>query len=218
MKVREAFIRRALAYDQCGMISFETLDSWTDKLFRAMDREPPKGYRKVSLDQALAADKELWTLVAESTSAGVAALPDGTQPVDDAIQHLKNSAEVSFLLLPLPSGGSSTQSTGNQHLSVNQNTKDEHPTKFARPVWKGESKGSSKGDHKGSGKRGGNSVQTGPSLPAGCTRKFNNKPICVNFNTKGCNFAKPGKRCKNGFHVCFKEGCAKAVSHTTCTH
>ena len=84
MKVREAFIRRALAYDQCGMISFETLDSWTDKLFRAMDREPPKGYRKVSLDQALAADKELWTLVAESTSAGVAALPDGTQPVDDA--------------------------------------------------------------------------------------------------------------------------------------
>ena len=198
MKVREAFMRRSLAYDQCGMVSCESLDSWTDKLFRAMDREPPKGYRKVSLDQVLAADKELWTLVAESTSAGVAPLPDGTKPVDDAINMLKNSAEVSFLLLPLPSGSSASQQNVHQQI-VGANKDVIPPTKYPRPIWKGESKG----DGKGSGKKGKDSNYSPPASPAGRSRKFNGKPICINFNTKGCNYAKAGKRCKNGFQATF---------------
>ncbi|CAE7236604.1 unnamed protein product, partial [Symbiodinium microadriaticum] len=42
------------------------------------------------------------------------------------------------------------------------------------------------------------------TVPAGCHSRDNDgKPLCFSFNLKGCNFCKPGKRCRRGRHLCW---------------
>ena len=208
LKVREAFMRRSLAYDQCGMVSFETLDQWVDKLFRSMDREPPKGYRKVTLEQVLNADRELWVLVSEYTGSSVAPRADGSKPVEEAINRFKDHPEVAFLLLPLPHG---TSSGSTPHVTTLPPRSDHEQLR----KWPKGGKGKGSGKGKTDGKFTSTSV---PSLPPGCVRRWGNKPICINFNGRGCDFAKAGKRCRNGFHVCYKDGCHKPAAFGTCAH
>ena len=39
-KLRQAFLRRSLAYDLSGIASFSVLDLWTQKLFEKMNEAP----------------------------------------------------------------------------------------------------------------------------------------------------------------------------------
>lgn len=56
-------------------------------------------------------------------------------------------------------------------------------------------------------------------LPEGCaSHTDDNRPICKNWNEGRCKYAPAGKRCKFGFHLCYKKGCYRAKPHHECTH
>ena len=51
LALQQAFQRRSLAFDQAGLLSYETSERWHTKLFQAKGREPPPSYRYVSAQQ-----------------------------------------------------------------------------------------------------------------------------------------------------------------------
>lgn len=201
LQVKDAMSRRALAYDQTGMISYNILATWILKLFEAMLKESPFGYRRVSLDQVMMADREIWKLISEATTANVNVMPSGIKPVDEAFNKFMFAPEVVFHLLPLPASSSSSSAARSAESVVPWKIND---NKFKKKKGDGKGKkGESKGKH---------------SVPEGCVSMWDNKPICFSFNRSGCTYAKPGKRCRNGYHVCWKSNCFKAKSFKECGH
>jgi hypothetical protein len=204
LKIQQAMLRRSLAYDQAGLISFTTLSSWSTKLFDLLSVDPPTGYKRISMEQLLNADKELFMKTSEVVRANLTAAPGAPKPVDAAMMRLMDDPKVQYLLLPLPSlSGTSSSHTAGTAPATNRAAPYVTPPK---PKGGGKDKGKDKG--KGV-----------PSIPDGCSgRDPKNRPICFGFNTGGCKYAKPGQRCKRGFHVCWKTGCGKHAPFSTCQH
>ena len=70
-----ALRRRAVACDVAGLCKYAVMDRWTEILKSYLLKEPTPGYKKVSWNQLLAADKMLWHEVACNTEEGCAAYP-----------------------------------------------------------------------------------------------------------------------------------------------
>ncbi len=188
-KLRLAFQRRALAYDLANIGSFHEMDAWTHRLFEKMNETPMSGYKSVSMEQIMNADRMLWIKMADETRSNLTTDPAHGKSFDVAWRRLVDHAEVMAYLAPLPSPSSS------------------RPT--VDPPWNPKGKG--KGKQKGAGK--------GPiQVPDGCSIfTEDKKPICKLFNVGSC-FAKvkPGKRCQRGLHICWKTACRKAHSGAEC--
>ncbi|CAE7884678.1 gpt, partial [Symbiodinium necroappetens] len=123
-RLRQALQRRALAYDLSRMIDYKTLETWTETLFAEMMRDPPKGYRTVTVQQVQEADKRLWQLVSEQTRGNVSMQADNSKPVDAAIKLYMERTEVRLLLQPLPAAsGCSAFTDANKPCCRNFNTK-----------------------------------------------------------------------------------------------
>ena len=103
-KVRSAFLRRGLAFDQAQIMSFATHEKMVNCYFQELMRDAPHGFRKVSMDQVVRADREVFRKLAELTRTGLKPTMAGTRPVDDCLIAVLESASVQILLLPL--GGS----------------------------------------------------------------------------------------------------------------
>ena len=67
LKLRQAFTRKALAFDQAGLCSFATLEQWHTQMMHATMRPPPSGHKYVTIQQVLNADQELWSLMSQET-------------------------------------------------------------------------------------------------------------------------------------------------------
>ena len=67
IRLRAAFTRRSLAYDLANVASFEVMESWSQLLFDRICQEPPSGYKHISIEQILVADRKLWVKVSEDT-------------------------------------------------------------------------------------------------------------------------------------------------------
>ena len=187
-RLRQALQRRAFAYDLTRMIEYTTLEKWSEILFAEMLKDPPKLYQAVSAQQVQEADKKLWQLVSEQTRGSVAMKADNSKPVDQAFLTHMHSPEVRLLLQPLPRARPS----------------DTPPPPKAPP-----------GNRPPPAKK----PKLDLNIPDDCSAFTDaNKPCCRNFNTKGCSFAKPGKRCKFGFHLCWKKGCNRPCAYPSCTH
>lgn len=186
IKIRQALSRRSRAFDLANLCGYSQMERWHEKLFEILQRPPPNHCSPVSMQQIREADKMLWKKLSETTRGGVTEKPDGTRPVQEQLLLLFNDPEVQYQMLPLPKPAS-------------------RPGPYDPP----------KGDGKGKGK---NKSKSQPfQLPDGCQQKMpNGKPICNAYNQNRCTFAKDGKRCKRGFHVCWK--CFKPKPYTQCTH
>ena len=207
LKTQQALLRRALAFDQANLISFSVLNAWTTKLFDITSIEPPSGYRRVSVEQLLNADKELFIKASEICRSDLVALPGQPKPVDQVITRLMEDPRVQYLLLPLP-----------QFAGSSGATKDRW-TPYPGPAEERTAKGDKGGKSSGKGNKGGKKGKPTLSLPDGCvTRDSKNRPICFAFNTSGCSGAKAGSRCRKGMHLCWKSGCNKAASFDKCQH
>ena len=66
-RLRQAFVRRSLAYDLANIGTYAVLDKWTQKLFERMNEPPLANYKFVSVEQVMNADKALWVKVSDST-------------------------------------------------------------------------------------------------------------------------------------------------------
>ena len=211
MKLRAAFQRRALAYDIAGIATYNQMEMWTTMLFDMLQRDPPNGYRHVSIDQIIRADKRLWLKVVESTRSQVTLKESGVRKVDLAIQTWMHHPEVQFHFLPLPA-----QSVRSDPKPKSDAKQEPQLKKQRLDFVKDFSPSFKKGSGKGKGKRG-----QFIEVPEGCSILFGDpgKPVCKQFNVGRCRAnVKPGKRCAYGFHVCWRKGCNKPVSATECVH
>lgn len=200
LKLRSAFQRRNLAMDLAGLASFETAEGWTQLWFSHLLRDPPRGFAKVSLQQLLDTDRQLFTMASHKTMGNLREAPDKTRPLDEAISTLKEASDILQYLMPLP------VSKVHEAPSAPSGRPDKTPRT---------DKG--KGNSKGSGKSGGTPRL---QLPDGCTsHDDDNKPLCFAFQNGKCKFKGPaGKRCARGFHKCYKKGCFRAKPYYLCTH
>jgi len=193
IRIRQALSRRSRAFDLANLCGYQQMEMWHEKLFEILQRQPPNHCIAVTMQQIREADKMLWKKLSEATRGGVVQLPDGTKPIQQQMEALFNDPEVQYQMLPMPKGS-------------------HRPGPYDNPPR------DDKGHLKGKGEKGkGKGKSTPFQLPEGCSQNMpNGKPICNSFNQNRCTFAKEGKRCKRGFHVCWK--CFKPKPYTQCTH
>ena len=210
LEIRNAFVRRALAYDAGGLITFSTHELWINKLFRIMQEPSVEGHQPVSLQQAYRADKKLWHKMASDTIGNIQPIIGSPKPLDLAMQKHSEAVDVCFLLLPLPLGNhnpsSSSANSGPSIIQVTSygksNPKDSNEK--SQPYQKHKS---GKGSFGKGGKHG--KPDKSPKVSnQGCAYTLSNgKPCCIFFNSaSGCNSKNTptGKRCSRGFHCCGK--------------
>ena len=197
MRVRQALNRRARAFDLAQLCAFTKMEAWHERIFELMQREPAPNAMSVTMHQLREADKMLFRKLAEKTRGSLSQLPDGTKPMETHFDACADHAEVQFCLIPMLKGTSRTPTVENPQ---------------PKPKAKGNGKGKVRKDftkqHANAGAQ---------SLPPNCHQMTpQGKPICNTFNRGSCDFAKPGKRCKRGFHVCWQ--CYKPKPYSSCDH
>jgi hypothetical protein len=202
LKLSAAWQRRNLAMDLAGLATFDVVESWVQFLFQQLLKEQPRGFSKISLQQILDCDRNLFVLAAHQSMGNLSSNPGEDKPLDEIIDRLKSSNEVLQYLTPLP--------TVRSHEPLLQPSN--RPTKV--PSTDKGSKGSGKGQNKGA---------TSPSklqLPEGCvSHDAENKPLCFAYQSGKCRFKGPaGKRCARGYHKCYKSGCFRHKPFYLCNH
>ena len=204
LKVLWAFQRRGLAYDQAELIKWETHEKWLRELFSHLARSPPAGFTGPNLHSLLRADRELFMKMAEHCRQGISIRPDGVMPLDQAMETLMFSAQVSFHLFPLP-GSSSNKRDADQ--IANDVPRIEKRKPDASYDQQNKKVRSDKGFGKGSRTR----APTMPEQLKGMHYKTKkNERICFAFNLPGgCTGANAGGKCSKGLHVCCKPHCHK---------
>lgn len=189
LKLLNALRRRGVALDVGMVLSFEQHEKVVKWLFRAMSREPPTGYARVSFDQLALADKELWRMAAERTRAGLALLPDGNKPLDVIIPEALSDSTLAMMLMPLPAGRSSGGIAGAA------------PPRSSGGQAKRQAPAAPNLQRAAKNKR----VQPPQSFKGLPTRTKDDKPICYSFNLPGgCPEGKAGGQCRRGVHLCPK--------------
>ena len=201
-KLRQAFTRRSLAYDQANLIDFAAQEAWASHLFKLLHKDVPHGYHRVTITQILKADRELFVLMADECRASIIPRLGNVRPLDVAIKTLMHHPDVAYLTLPL---------AGSAGKAKDRTSKGEEGP-YPNP--KAKSKGKGKGRDKGKGKG------TKSEVPTGCvSRLADGRNVCYGFNSaRGCSNASivAGSRCRFGFHICGRLGCHGNHSMLSC--
>ena len=70
------------AFDQCGLINSNTHQRWVQQLLNLSSKNTPDGNSKIRTDQLVRADRELFTLMAETLQISGEKLTDTPPPMD----------------------------------------------------------------------------------------------------------------------------------------
>ena len=198
LKLRAALQRRSLAMDLAGIASYDVIEPWVQFLFSQLLREQPGGFSKVTLQQLVDCDKQLFIMASHQTLGKFQSSPASGKPLDDTIKELKVSHEILQYLSPLPTvRHHDPPPLGPPRPSKVQNVNDDK-------------------DEKGKGK----GKQSKINIPEGCTtHDAENKPLCFKYQTGKWTFKGPaGKRCAKGYHKCYKQGCYRLRPYFQCNH
>ena len=195
LKLRAALQRRSLAMDLSGISSFEVIEGWVQFLFSHLMKDQPRGYSRVTLQQIIDCDKQMFVMASHLTMGKLTANPGEKKPLDEAIATLKSSSEILQYLAPL-------QTLKNSEPPVKN---PEKPTKVPKTDAADKAKGSGK---------------SRVSIPDDCTtHDADNKPLCFKFQQGKCSFKGPaGKRCAKGYHKCYRKGCFRLKPYFQCNH
>ena len=200
-KLRQAFLRRALAYDLAGIATFSVLDLWTQKLFEKMNEAPLNNYKYISVEQAINADKALWVKISNDTRGQLQPKTGVDKPFDVSFIKFCEHPEVLQHLTPLQGQGGS-RGDFSQH---------------AAPTGKG--KGFHQTDGKGKTSKGKGNSTPGIQVPDDCEIFVDGKQLCKRWQVGRCTAkVKPGKRCMVGYHMCWKKACHKLHPGNECPH
>ena len=208
--LRQALRRRALAYDQTGLATFATLELWTERLYAALDQEPPPNYHYVSKLQIITADKEMWIRIIEKCRAGI--LPQQTtvaeratliRPIDEALTALSTDPTILTFLAHLP------KPTSQYNLDNDMNHEGENEKKRPRRENRGEGRAKHRGKGKGKGQGKGKGGKLPPAL-AGAWKTVKGQTPCQWYNLGKCHSSvAAGERCNQGLHACMGPGCGE---------
>ena len=102
LELQWALMRRGIAYDQCGLINWNTHQRWVQQLLNLLSKNTLDGYSKIRTDQLVRADCELFTLMAETLQITGEKLTDAPPHMDVCMQQLSTDPRVTMRLLPLP--------------------------------------------------------------------------------------------------------------------
>ena len=194
LAVRQALGRRSRAFDIAQLCSYTRMESWHERLFEHLMREPAPNALPVTLHQVREADKALFRKLAELTRGDLSQHADNTRPMETHLTACMDHPEVQFCLLPMVKP-STVASIVSQSVHKPEATKKEKDKDKVKKITKDK--------------------DPPAPLPAGCNQMTpQGKPICNSFNRGRCKFAKEGKRCKYGFHVCWK--CFKPRPYQSC--
>lgn len=119
IQLQWALPRRGLAFDQCSLISFHEHEIWVQQLLAQLTREAPPGFSKVTASQAVRADRELFTIMAQDLQDSVQPDAKGEFPMEKSLKTLRTDPRITMHLLPLPKssakpGEPSSASTSSQ--------------------------------------------------------------------------------------------------------
>ena len=192
LQLQWALQRRGLALDQCALMSHNEHEIWVQQLLGQLTRDAPTGFCKVTAAQAIRADRELFTLMAQELKEPLQPDARGEMPMDKKLRELRTDPRVTMFLLPLPkTAARETEKTQASSSTPKAGaTVPVRPQKKARPSAK--AKSMCPQELRGFQQRD----------PAG-------NAICWAFNLKtGCKNEVNNGRCKKGMHCCMK--CHKA--------
>ena len=192
LRVQQALQRRALAYDQANVISYDKMMLWSEKLMKARLTEPPPGYNRVTFAQLERADRRFFAEVCDLTRDGIQLKTDG-RPFERVLKECMFDSEVLHCLHPMPQ----STATGAQK---------EHGSNRSQPYKTSNGKGKSPND-KGRGK-GKGGIMPQEMLALGCRSSTNSgQPICYGYTLGQCKNKVTKGRCDRGYHVCAIPGC-----------
>ena len=198
-KLRQAFLRRSLAYDLAGIATFAALDLWTQKLFEKMNETPLTNYRHISVEQVINADKALWVKVSNDTRGKLQPKTGADKPFDIAFEKFSEHPEVLQHLTPLQSVISQKHDATNTSSAT------------------GKGKASNPLDGKGKSSKGKGKPNTGIEVPDDCEIFVDGKQLCKRWQVGRCTAKiQPGKRCMVGYHMCWKKSCHKLHPGNEC--
>ena len=192
--VRLALQRRSLAFELAKVCRFEYLEAWHELLLQVHMRPQPAGFQRVSMAQLREADKSLFLKISEDTRGALSLRADGTFPFEVSLAKWKDHTQVQYHLVPTLQGRSPNGPGSGQQPKKPEKRKN-------APGAQPDSKQARKDDKKEDKSSG----QKQWSVPDGChSRDSKGKPLCFSYNQKGCSYAKAGKRCRRGVHLCWK--------------
>jgi hypothetical protein len=102
LQLQWALQRRGLAFDECALMSHSEHEIWVQQLLGQMTRDAPTGFAKVTAGQAIRADRELFTLMAQELQGPLQPDARGEMPMDKKMRELRTDPRVTMFLLPLP--------------------------------------------------------------------------------------------------------------------
>lgn len=149
------------------------------------------------LSQVLSADREVF-VYCSANCKDIRPNATGVGPLDAMLSQALTDYNTTFHLLPLLASSSATPAKN----TVAVEPPPQRPADFVRrPKSKGKGKGKSASK---------SNASFAPRGFVGCVgRDQRGRPICFDFNIKGCSKAAAGSTCPNGRRVCFKSMCFK---------
>ena len=202
LEVLNALKRRGIAFELAKLMSFEKHEAIVNLLFSELQREPLEGFRRPTMAQLAAADREIHVKLSEKTRSGLPLGPQGELPLDQYVQQVLEMPAVMWLLMPKPKSALAERPSGAGPKPA--------PKKPAAPDDKKFPPRNNKFD-KTKGKRAKTPMPA--QLRGGTPIDNENRSICYGFNLGSCH----DKACKRGRHVCCKPGCFSA-SHNFLNH
>lgn len=188
------FQRRALALDQAGLSSWAIQSKWITQMLTILNTPPPPGHAKVSMEQVIKADKQLWTVISQEFDTAITPGAANAAMTFDALSdRLRFDPRVTMHMLPLPIMSKSSQSSGGD-ASTSRNQ--------ARPKAKAST------TVKKAAKVGRKAARNKPEALAGMdTVTADGDRVCWANNLEGGCKAQllPGHkipRCAKGLHIC----------------
>lgn len=207
-RIRMALQRRSLAMELVKLAHYNKFEAYHDYLFQLVLSEVPDSHDRISLAQIIRADKAIFVKMTEICRAGVSQRPDGSFPLEGALDRALLDPIVVACLQPLP------KSKENGGKGMGQRNYD---SSLSGPY--SSDKGSYKGAKgKGKNKKGkqGKGFTVPKELEGLRTRTHRGENICFSANLhEGCSYARWGQRCTKGIHVCMK--CGKHHAAINCT-
>ncbi|CAL1140094.1 unnamed protein product [Cladocopium goreaui] len=191
--VMNAMRRRGIAYELANLMSFEKRELIVNMLFAELQREPMDGFRKLSMAQLAAADREIHLKLSEKTRAGLPLGPAGELPLDVHVQAVLEMPAIMWLLMQKPKTNAAVDKT-----PAPSNPQPKPKNKPWSPPKSG------KFDKKN---RRLSKTPMPAQLRGGTPVDSDGKSICYGYNLGSCH----DKQCKRGRHVCCRPGCQTRV-------
>ena len=190
-----AYHRRALAFDQCDVITYQCQANYIQRLFTETRKVVAPGFHQVTLHQVIESDKTLWRHIAEDVRGSIKKSMTGERPLETAFKEAQSSSAVEFCLLPRQAAGHSTKRANSRSRTPPR--KPRRSRSRSPPKKKEVKKDKKVKIDKKKEKR------MGP----GALNKYkafhsSGRPFCFGFNDKGCSESVSGDRCKRGMHIC----------------